>query len=78
VGRRVAGDGGGGVIVAGIPQRLTTRRKATGVTRKQIAAEVGVEVRSLSAWERGERSPTLKHAVKWARALGAEIEMTGA
>jgi DNA-binding XRE family transcriptional regulator len=62
----------------GIAARLTTRRKTSKLCRKQIAHEVGVTIRALGSWERGERSPTLKHAVAWARALGAEIEMIGA
>lgn len=64
--------------ITGIAARLATRRKQAGVCRKKIANEVGVQVRTLGSWERGERSPTLKHAVDWARSLGAEIEMTGA
>lgn len=64
--------------MSGIAARLATRRKALGLEQKQIAHKLGVSTSAISAWENGERTPRFDHAVAWARALGAEIEMTGA
>jgi transcriptional regulator with XRE-family HTH domain len=65
-------------VVTSIAQRLTTRRKILGVPQKLVAYEIGVSKSAFAKWEGGARAPTLNHAVAWARALGAEIEMTGA
>ena len=39
------------------PSRLTLARKRRGLTLVQLATEVGVSVRSLSAYENGRQEP---------------------
>lgn len=51
-----------------VAQALRQWRKDKGLTRKQAAAELGVNVRTLESWEYGYRTPpSMKIAEKfWA------------
>jgi transcriptional regulator with XRE-family HTH domain len=43
----------------GIGARLRTARRASGMTQKQLAEELGVEAITVSRWERGVTTPSL-------------------
>lgn len=47
------------------------KREALGVTGPEIAGVAGVSRQSLSAWESGRAVPSARHALAYARALGA-------
>lgn len=44
-----------------MPQRkLAKRRREAGLTQEEVAAAVGVSVRTLRRWETGETQPSIK------------------
>lgn len=51
------------------PSRLTLARKRRGLTMKTLAGEVGVEPRSISAYEKGEFGPDDDRLIKLAAVL---------
>jgi len=51
------------------PARLTLARKRRGLTMTKLAAAIGVEPRSVSAYEKGEFSPDANRLIKLAHAL---------
>ena len=51
------------------PSRLTLARKRRGLTMKRLAGEVGVEPRSISAYEKGEFGPDDDRLTKLAEVL---------
>lgn len=55
-------------------QRLSELRRARGLSQRQLARRLGVGLRSLVAWERGEREPRLGPALVMAKVLGVRIE----
>jgi transcriptional regulator with XRE-family HTH domain len=44
-------------------------RRVAGVTQLQLAREIGVDVMTVSRWERGERAPRDAAAARYARVL---------
>ena len=46
-------------VSGGVGERLRTARRSSGLTQKQLAAELGVEPITVSRWERGVTTPTL-------------------
>ena len=46
-------------VSGGVGERLRTARRATGLTQKQLASELGVESITVSRWERGVTTPSL-------------------
>ena len=38
-----------------LAERLLNRRKASGITQKEFARQIGVDPSTLARWERGER-----------------------
>lgn len=52
------------------PSRLTLARKRRGMTMTKLAASVGVELRSVSAYEKGEYRPEDEKVERLARTLG--------
>jgi transcriptional regulator with XRE-family HTH domain len=42
------------------PQRLSVRRRARGLTQKQMASELGVDPSTIQDWESGLREPSQK------------------
>lgn len=52
------------------PSRLTLARKRRGMTMTKLASKIGVELRSISAYEKGEYRPEDDKLEKLARALG--------
>ena len=57
------------VVDAFIPTRLTWARRRRGLTKTRLAACVGVELRSVSAYETGEFSPEPERLAAIARTL---------
>ena len=53
-----------------LAQRLVNRRKALGITQKNLARRIGVDPSTLAKWERAERIPTGRFASRLAAALG--------
>jgi transcriptional regulator with XRE-family HTH domain len=50
-----------------IKNRLRKHRKLSGLTQKQVACMLGLSSSAqISRWEKGERLPTLKHALQLA------------
>jgi len=53
--------------------RLTDARKATGETQEQLAARLGVAVRTIRGWEGLQASPPWTQLDRWARAVGVSL-----
>lgn len=49
-------------------------REAAGLSRQQLADAVGVHYQTIGYIERGEYSPSLMLALKFAKVLGASVE----
>lgn len=49
---------------------LREMRRARDITGPDLAAALGVDVRTIYRWERGARRPSLAHVLALARALG--------
>ena len=52
------------------PTRLSLARKRRGLTMTKLAAAVGVEPRSISAYEKGELAPEEDRLAKLSSVLG--------
>ena len=52
---------------------LTARRRALGMSRKDLALRLGVYFSTLERWEHGRMSTDLNMLAHWAAALGMEI-----
>jgi Zn-dependent peptidase ImmA (M78 family)/DNA-binding XRE family transcriptional regulator len=55
------------------PSRLTLARKRRGLTMTKLAALIGVELRSVSAYEKGEFSPDTERLAAISSALGFPV-----
>src|ERR1700722_15291970 len=51
------------------PSRLTLARKRRGMTKTKLASKIGVELRSMSAYENGEFRPEDENVDRLARTL---------
>jgi Zn-dependent peptidase ImmA (M78 family)/transcriptional regulator with XRE-family HTH domain len=51
------------------PSRLTVARRRRGLTKTDLAAKVGLDLRSISAYEAGEWCPTEANLIAFSRAL---------
>ena len=56
-----------------VGKRVQQARKQTGLTQAQLAAELGLALRTLQSWEYGERSPRLEAFGRLALRLGKPI-----
>lgn len=54
--------------------RLKELRIANGLTREQLSKEIGMTVRSLGRWEKGETDIMLKTAVKLAKYFDVSLD----
>ena len=54
---------------------MKSLRKQKHLRQGDIARRVGVSKSTVHSWERSERNPILAHAILWAEALGANIEL---
>jgi transcriptional regulator with XRE-family HTH domain len=60
-------------------RRIRTRAAELGLTQTELARRVGVHVRQIRRYERGEQQPVLSVAVKLAQALDLSVdELAGA
>lgn len=57
------------------PERLTTLRKARGLTQQALADQVGIAVLQVHRYESGTSQPTLDVIRRLAIALGASADM---
>ena len=58
---------------ARIGRRIAQARKEAGLTQRELADQVGVTLRSVQAWERGEAHP-YRHLPVLQRVLGRDAE----
>lgn len=62
-----------------LAEQLRQHRALRGLNQKDVAALVGVELRTYQRWEAGERMPYNRHLVALAEALDVDAEtLTGA
>lgn len=54
--------------------RIQNVREAAGVSRRELARQVGVSSRQILRYEDGEQAPTLPVAARIADALGCTID----
>jgi len=54
--------------------RLKELRERCGMTQKDLAAMVGVSRKTISAYERGRATPSLRVALRLAQVLGVGLE----
>lgn len=57
----------------GVGSRLRAARRASGLTQKQLAEELGVEAITVSRWERGATSPSLPRLRRIAELTGTTV-----
>lgn len=53
---------------------IRSTRQAKGLSQVQLAEAIGVGQPTISMWESGEMQPSVRNAVKLARALGVSVE----
>jgi transcriptional regulator with XRE-family HTH domain len=58
------------VLAAAFAYRLRRWRQRRRIPLKQLAAKLGVSVSVISAWEKGQRFPNLKHLEAVAKHTG--------
>ena len=58
-----------------IRMRLTSIRKSRGLTQKQLSEISGLSTATISNIENGENSYTLRSLIRYAEALGYEINI---
>ena len=54
--------------------RLKELRIEKGITHKQLSDDIGVPVRTISRWEKGETDMILKNAIKLAKYFGVTLD----
>ena len=60
---------------AALAARLRAERLNIAASQRDIARALHVSVPTVCQWERGTRSPSLQHAIEWARQLGLELTL---
>lgn len=55
------------------PHKLSELRHQRGLSRERLAHAAGVSSGAILRWERGQRGPTLEHALKLAEVLGVDL-----
>ncbi|MBN2289938.1 MAG: helix-turn-helix transcriptional regulator [Candidatus Glassbacteria bacterium] len=53
---------------------IKAARLARGLTQKQVADHLNLPYQNISAWERSEASPALKHLAKLSELLGVTVD----
>lgn len=56
------------------PEKLNSERKARGISARQMAESIGIELRSYRNYESGDREPSLAVLVKIADILGISLD----
>ncbi len=59
---------------AAVGNRIRRLRESKGVSRKELASKIKVDVSSLVGWEGGRRLPRESQRVRLARALGTDLD----
>lgn len=54
---------------------LAARREALGITKTQLAAELGVTRDTVRRWESGKITPAANTMLRWRQALGDSVEV---
>ncbi|HFI0020689.1 TPA: helix-turn-helix transcriptional regulator [Streptococcus suis] len=54
--------------------RLKELRIEKGITHKQLSDDIGVPVRTISRWEKGETDMLLRNAIKLAEYFGVTLD----
>lgn len=49
-------------------------RKKKNLSQEQVAKEMGLNQHTISQWETGERTPSVKKALKLAEILGTTVD----
>jgi len=57
-----------------VANQVEAIRSESGLTRQELAEQVGVHYQTIGYIERGEYSPSLVLALRIAEALGAQVE----
>lgn len=58
-----------------VASKLAARREALGLTKTQLAGELGVTRDTVRRWESGQASPASATLLRWKAALGEELEV---
>ena len=53
-------------------EKIRNLRKAAGLSQKELAEKVGVDISAISLWENGKTYPTYTNILKLAEALGCK------
>jgi transcriptional regulator with XRE-family HTH domain len=64
-------------MTGGQANRVKALRSSVGLTQEELARLLGVSLRTLSRWEKGETTPTLRNARRLARRLRVAVEELG-
>lgn len=49
--------------------KLDSTRRLLGLTRRELAENIGIGESTLACWELGHREPRYEHLIKWCNAL---------
>lgn len=55
-------------------QKIENARRAAGLSRWQLAVEVGVSEKAVALWENDNRHPRFEHMVSISRATGEPLD----
>jgi len=58
-----------------VGHRIYAARKDTGLTQRQLAAQVGVSERTIVRWEKGWNHPRGAYLTRLANALGVDVSL---
>lgn len=61
-------------IIQSIPDNLCTLRKARNEEQRSVAAKVGISASALSAYEKGQRAPSIDQAIRLADYYGVSLD----
>ena len=61
-------------IIQSIPDNLCALRKARNEEQRSVAAKVGISASALSAYEKGQRSPSIDQAIRLADYYGVSLD----
>lgn len=54
--------------------RLKSRRKALGLTQREVSERIGMSASAYQAYEADKRTPNARLAIRFARALETSVE----
>lgn len=54
--------------------RLKSRRKALGLTQREVSERIGMSASAYHAYEADKRTPNARLAIRFARALETSVE----